>query len=59
MAMSGETFETCLEHLTAAETLLEQAEDLASLARLALVIDMLLRDNGRPDRNLSQPLLSP
>ncbi len=50
--MNHKELEACLAHLTAAETLLEQADDTASLARLSLVIDMLLRDNGRPDRAL-------
>lgn len=52
--MQTVALEACLDHLAAAERLLEEATDLAGLARLALVIDMLLRDNGLPDRTLSE-----
>jgi hypothetical protein len=55
--MNADALEACLAHLTAAEALLEQAADTASLARLSLVIDMLLRDNGLPDRELGLVLL--
>ncbi len=50
--MDSNALEACINHLTAAERLLEDAVDLPSLARLALVIDMLLRDHGLPDRGL-------
>lgn len=42
----------CLAHLEAAEAMLDAAGDLASLARLALVIDLLRRRQGLPDRVL-------
>lgn len=42
----------CLAHLEAAETILVAANDHASLARLALVIDLLRRSHGMPDRPL-------
>jgi hypothetical protein len=58
MALNDEALETCLGHLTEVEHLLEQAADAASLARLSLVIDMLLRENGRPDRDLCPSLLA-
>lgn len=48
--MTTENLSACLEHLGEAERLLDDAEDLASLARLALVIDMLRRAHHLPDR---------
>ena len=42
----------CLAHLEAAEAMLDAAGDLASLARLSLVIDLLRRGHGLPDRML-------
>lgn len=50
--MDADTLTQCLLHLDAAEQLLENANDLASLARLALVIDMLRLANGLPERAL-------
>lgn len=49
---------TCLEHLESAERLLEAAQDHASLARLALVIDMFRRLHGLPDRPLEFAVLA-
>jgi len=40
----------CLAHLEAAEALMVEAGDLAGLSRLSLVIEMLRRANGLPDR---------
>ncbi len=42
--------EACLTHLEAAETLMVEAGDLAGLTRLSLVIEMLRRAHGLPDR---------
>jgi len=50
--MDGAALNTCMAHLEAAEQLMEDGADLASLARLALVIDMLRRAHGLPDRTL-------
>jgi hypothetical protein len=44
--------EACLEHLEAAERLMVEAGDLAGLTRLSLVIEMLRRAHGMPDRPL-------
>ncbi len=52
--MDGASLSASLAHLEAAEHLLEQAGDLASLGRIALVIDMLRRENGMPDRAISE-----
>ena len=50
-AMDPVSLTTCLGHLLEAEKLLDAAGDLASLARLAFVIDMLRRSHGLPDRD--------
>jgi hypothetical protein len=42
--------EACLGHLEAAEVLMVEAGDLAGLTRLSLVIEMLRRAHGLPDR---------
>ena len=42
--------EACLGHLEAAEELMVEAGDLAGLSRLSLVIEMLRRAHGMPDR---------
>ena len=54
--MDKEDLELCLAHLDAAERLLEEARDLASLARLALVIDLLRRAHGLSER-VPEPLV--
>jgi hypothetical protein len=53
--------EACLGHLEAAETLMVDAGDLAGLTRLSLVIEMLRRAHGMPDRpiDLSEFSLGP
>ncbi len=43
----------CLTHLNSAERLMDAAGDLASLARIALVIDILRREHGLPDRTIA------
>lgn len=48
--MNPEQLEACLDHLEAAERLMVDAGDLAGLTRLSLVIEMLRRANGMPDR---------
>ncbi|HMI20872.1 MAG TPA: hypothetical protein VK533_15155 [Sphingomonas sp.] len=48
--MDRTALNTCMAHLEVAERLLEDGAELASLARLALVIDMLRRAHGLPDR---------
>lgn len=48
--MDPKQLQACLAHLTAAETLLEEAGDLASLVRLSLAVDLLRRAHGLPDR---------
>ena len=48
--MGPKQLQACLWHLSTAETLLEEAGDLASLARLSLAIDLLRRSRGLPDR---------
>lgn len=50
--MNPQQLETCLAHLEAAEALMVEADDLAGLTRLSLVIEMLRRANGLPDRPL-------
>lgn len=42
--------EACLGHLEAAEQVMVEAGDLAGLTRLSLVIEMLRRAHGMPDR---------
>jgi len=54
--MEKQDLEQCLAHLDAAERLLDKARDLASLARLALVIDLLRRAQGLPER-VPEPLI--
>jgi hypothetical protein len=49
--------DTCLSHLAAAEAILEDAGDAGSLAHLSLVIDMLRRAHGLPDRIVPSSLL--
>ncbi len=48
--MNPEQLEACLDHLEAAERLMVDAGDLAGLTRLSLVIEMLRRAHGMPDR---------
>ena len=48
--MNAKQLEACLEHLEAAEALMVEAGDLAGLTRLSLVIEMLRRAHGMPDR---------
>jgi len=50
--VNPQQLETCLAHLEAAEALMVEADDLAGLTRLSLVIEMLRRANGLPDRPL-------
>ena len=50
--MNPRQLEACLAHLEAAEMLMVEAEDLAGLTRLSLVIEMLRRAHGMPDRPL-------
>jgi len=42
--------DACLGHLEAAEALMVEVGDLAGLTRLSLVIEMLRRAHGMPDR---------
>jgi hypothetical protein len=42
--------DACLAHLEAAEVLMIEGGDLAGLSRLTLVIEMLRRAHGMPDR---------
>lgn len=55
--MEKAKLDACLSHLAAAEGILENAGDAESLAHLSLVIDMLRRANGLPDRTVPQSLL--
>lgn len=48
--MKPQQLDACLAHLEAAEALMVEANDLAGLTRLSLVIEMLRRANGLPDR---------
>lgn len=48
--MNPKQLEACLGHLEAAEELMVEASDLAGLTRLSLVIEMLRRAHGLPDR---------
>ena len=48
--MNPGQLEACLGHLEAAEELMVEASDLAGLTRLSLVIEMLRRAHGMPDR---------
>ena len=59
--MNPGQLEACLGHLEAAEELMVEAGDLAGLTRLSLVIEMLRRANGLPDRpiDLSEFSLGP
>ena len=50
--MNPEQLNACLGHLEAAEALMVEAGDLAGLTRLSLVIEMLRRAHGLPDRPL-------
>jgi hypothetical protein len=51
-AVNERQLELCLSHLEAAEALMVEAGDLAGLTRLSLVIEMLRRAHGMPDRPL-------
>jgi len=59
--MNQVQLEACLDHLEAAEELMVEAGDLAGLTRLSLVIEMLRRAHGMPDRpiDLSEFTLDP
>ena len=48
--LNPQQLEACFDHLEAAEALMVDANDLAGLTRLSLVIEMLRRANGMPDR---------
>lgn len=48
--MNPGQLEACLDHLEAAEALMMETSDLAGLTRLSLVIEMLRRAHGLPDR---------
>jgi hypothetical protein len=48
--MNRQQLDDCMGHLEAAEALMVDANDLAGLTRLSLVIEMLRRANGLPDR---------
>jgi len=50
--VTPQQLDACLSHLEAAEALMVEADDLAGLTRLSLVIEMLRRANGLPDRPL-------
>jgi len=50
--LNPEQLNACLGHLEAAEALMVEAGDLAGLTRLSLVIEMLRRAHGLPDRPL-------
>ena len=52
--MNPRQLEACLAHLEAAEMLMVEAEDLAGLTRLSLVIEMLRRAHGMPRRVLDE-----
>ncbi|MBW8743070.1 MAG: hypothetical protein JF628_01740 [Sphingomonas sp.] len=59
--MNQGQLEACLGHLEAAEALMVEAGDLAGLTRVSLVIEMLRRAHGMPDRpiDLSEFTLDP
>jgi len=48
--VNPEQLKACMGHLEAAEELMVEAGDLAGLTRLSLVIEMLRRAHGMPDR---------
>lgn len=48
--MNAGQLEACLGHLEAAEALMVETSDLAGLTRVSLVIEMLRRAHGLPDR---------
>lgn len=48
--MEREQLAACIVHLEAAERLLEEADELAPLAWLALAIDRLRTGHGLPER---------
>ena len=48
--MNPGQLDACMDHLEAAEALMVDAGDLAGLTRLSLVIEMLRRAHGMPDR---------
>ena len=50
IVLNPQQLEACFDHLEAAETLMVEAGDLAGLTRLSLVIEMLRRAHGMPDR---------
>jgi hypothetical protein len=59
--MNPQQLDVCLDHLEAAEELMVEANDFAGLTRLSLVIEMLRRGHGLPDRpiNLNEFALGP
>lgn len=50
MLLNPQQLDACMGHLEAAEALMVEAHDLAGLTRLSLVIEMLRRAHGMPDR---------
>lgn len=48
--MNPQQLDACLGHLEAAEALMVESNDHAGLTRLSLVIEMLRRGHGMPDR---------
>ncbi|HWI84900.1 MAG TPA: hypothetical protein VNT42_01070 [Sphingomonas sp.] len=48
--MSPQQLDECLGHLEAAEALMVETNDFAGLTRLSLVIELLRRQHGMPDR---------
>jgi len=48
--MNPGQLEACMSHLEAAEAIMLETGDLAGLTRLSLVIEMLRRAHGMPDR---------
>jgi hypothetical protein len=57
--MNAQQLAACLHHLEAAEGLMEEAGDLAGLTRLTLVIEMLRRAHGMPDRPIDMAEFTP
>lgn len=50
VALNPQQLDACMGHLEAAEAVMVEAHDLAGLTRLSLVIEMLRRAHGLPDR---------
>ena len=48
--MDQDRLQACLAHLDTAERLLEEAGELAALARLSLAVDLLRRSHRLPER---------